>query len=278
MARRGHASAASRRDHPVGRPERPLPRLRLPRRHPVRVPEAVGEAPGRAHPVRPRRATRGRIRTPANRSQARSRCPKTRWRRTASMRSRSSRSIRSTTSGIARARRTSRWSARRSLTCANWGGQGIHPRGNFNGYTETPDDTPKWLEAHGDSHWSLFSSGYGVALQKRFFDHFLKGVDNGWDKAAARAAQHPPSRRALRAAPRERMAARAHAVDEALPRSRTTWCSRTRRAAGALGRVRGARRRRHVPHAAAREGHRDHRARWWRGSSSRRRPRTPTSS
>jgi len=68
------------------------------------------------------------------------------------------------------------------LTCANWGGQGIHPRGNFNGYTETPHDTPKWLEVHGDSHWSMFSSGYGVALQKRFFDHFLKGVANGWDK------------------------------------------------------------------------------------------------
>ena len=66
------------------------------------------------------------------------------------------------------------------LTCANWGGQGIRPRGNFNGYTETPADTPKWLEVHGDSHWSMFSSGYGVDLQKRFFDHFLKGIDNGW--------------------------------------------------------------------------------------------------
>jgi predicted acyl esterase len=68
------------------------------------------------------------------------------------------------------------------LTCANWGGQGIHPRGNFNGYTETPGDTPKWLEAHGDSHWSLFSSDYGLALQKRFFDHYLKGVANGWER------------------------------------------------------------------------------------------------
>ncbi|MGH7390658.1 MAG: CocE/NonD family hydrolase [Candidatus Rokuibacteriota bacterium] len=67
------------------------------------------------------------------------------------------------------------------LTCANWGGQGIHPRGNFNGFTETAS-TQKWLEAHGDSHWSLFSSGYGLALQKRFFDYFLKGVANGWDR------------------------------------------------------------------------------------------------
>jgi predicted acyl esterase len=67
------------------------------------------------------------------------------------------------------------------LTCANWGGQGIHPRGNFNGYTETPADTPKWLEAHGDSHWSLFSTDYGLDLQKRFFDYFLKGLKNGWE-------------------------------------------------------------------------------------------------
>jgi uncharacterized protein len=67
------------------------------------------------------------------------------------------------------------------LTCANWGGQGIHPRGNFNGFTETPPG-PKWLEAHGDSHWSLFYSAYGLDLQKRFFDHFLRGLDNGWDR------------------------------------------------------------------------------------------------
>jgi hypothetical protein len=68
------------------------------------------------------------------------------------------------------------------LTCANWGGQGIHPRGNFNGYTETPADTPKWLEVHGDSHWSVFSNNYGLNLQKRFFDYWLKGEKNGWDK------------------------------------------------------------------------------------------------
>ena len=68
------------------------------------------------------------------------------------------------------------------LTCANWGGQGIHPRGNFNGYTETPADTPKWLEVHGDSHWSVFSNNYGLNLQKRFFDYWLKGEKNGWDQ------------------------------------------------------------------------------------------------
>lgn len=65
------------------------------------------------------------------------------------------------------------------LSCANWGGQGIHPRGNFNGFVEASSEQ-KWLEVHGDSHWSLFSSGYGLDLQRRFFDHFLKGIDNGW--------------------------------------------------------------------------------------------------
>jgi predicted acyl esterase len=86
------------------------------------------------------------------------------------------------------------------LTCANWGGQGIHPRGNFNGFIETPGPQ-KWLEAHGDSHWSLFYSGYGLELQKRFFDHFLKGIDNGWDRQprVQLNVRHPSEKFVLRA-------------------------------------------------------------------------------
>lgn len=67
------------------------------------------------------------------------------------------------------------------LSCANWGGMGIHPRGNFLGFTQAPAQQ-KWLEVHGDTHWSLFSTDYGVQLQRRFFDHFLKGHANGWDQ------------------------------------------------------------------------------------------------
>jgi len=67
------------------------------------------------------------------------------------------------------------------LSAANWGGQGLHPRGNFDAFTEAAAEQ-KWLEVHGDSHWSLFYTDYGIALQKRFFDHFLKGLDNGWDR------------------------------------------------------------------------------------------------
>lgn len=67
------------------------------------------------------------------------------------------------------------------LSCANWGGHGIHIRGNFNGFTEA-SSSQKWLEVHGDTHWSLFYSDYGLSIQKRFFDYFLKNIDNGWDK------------------------------------------------------------------------------------------------
>jgi predicted acyl esterase len=67
------------------------------------------------------------------------------------------------------------------LSAANWGGQGLHTRGNFEGYGRA-GSIQKWLEVHGDSHWAPFYTDYGVALQKRFFDHFLKGADNGWDE------------------------------------------------------------------------------------------------
>ncbi len=67
------------------------------------------------------------------------------------------------------------------LSAANWGGQGLHPRGNFEGYARAASKD-KWIEAHGIEHWTHFYTDYGVTLQKRFFDHFLKGADNGWKK------------------------------------------------------------------------------------------------
>jgi len=67
------------------------------------------------------------------------------------------------------------------LTAANWGGQGLHTRGNFEGFMRA-GSKQKWLEAHGGSHWAPFYTDYGIDLQKRFFDHFLKGRENGWDK------------------------------------------------------------------------------------------------
>jgi hypothetical protein len=67
------------------------------------------------------------------------------------------------------------------LSAANWGGQGLHPRGNFEGFVRAASKD-KWLEAHGIEHWTHFYTDYGVNLQKRFFDHFLKDADNGWTR------------------------------------------------------------------------------------------------
>ncbi|MDC7788791.1 CocE/NonD family hydrolase [Rhodoplanes sp. TEM] len=65
------------------------------------------------------------------------------------------------------------------LSAANWGGQPLHPRGNFEGFMRaaSPD---KWLEVHGIEHWTHFYTDYGRELQLKFFDHFLHGKDNGW--------------------------------------------------------------------------------------------------
>lgn len=65
------------------------------------------------------------------------------------------------------------------LSAANWGGQGLHPRGNFEGFYRAASKN-KWLEAHGLEHWTHFYTDYGREIQLKFFDHFLKGLDNGW--------------------------------------------------------------------------------------------------
>jgi uncharacterized protein len=70
------------------------------------------------------------------------------------------------------------------LSCGNWGGHGLHLRGNVEGYVRAASEQ-KWLEIHGIEHWTEFYTDYGVALQKRFFAAFLKGETEAW------AAQPP---------------------------------------------------------------------------------------
>jgi len=67
------------------------------------------------------------------------------------------------------------------FTAANWGGQGLHPRGNFEGFTRAASKQ-KWLEAHGIEHWTHFYTDYGREQQLKFFDRFLHGKDTGWGK------------------------------------------------------------------------------------------------
>ena len=69
------------------------------------------------------------------------------------------------------------------LSAANWAGYGLHPRGNFEAFTEAAS-SHKWLEVHPGRHEEWFYLEQGLALQRRFLDHFLKGEDNGWDREA----------------------------------------------------------------------------------------------
>lgn len=66
------------------------------------------------------------------------------------------------------------------LSAANIGGQGLHLRGNVEGFLRA-GSRRKWLEFHNLEHWTHFYTDYGRELQKRFFDHFLKDEPNGWD-------------------------------------------------------------------------------------------------
>ncbi len=97
------------------------------------------------------------------------------------------------------------------LTAANWGGQGLHTRGNFEGFMRAAS-TEKFLEAHGIEHWTHFYTDYGRDLQRRFFDRYLKGEHARW-------ADQPRVLLQVRS-PGENFAARA---EYEWPLGRTQW-------------------------------------------------------
>lgn len=86
------------------------------------------------------------------------------------------------------------------LSAANWGGMGLHTRGNFEGWLAA-GSKQKWLEVHGDTHFTHFYSKYGETLQKKFFGHFLKGEDTGWNQQPRVSVnvRHPDETFVLRA-------------------------------------------------------------------------------
>lgn len=70
------------------------------------------------------------------------------------------------------------------LSAGNWGGHGLHLRGNVEGFLQSPPQS-SWLEIHGREHWTLFYAPYGQALQRRFFDYFLRD-EGDWKHAQPR--------------------------------------------------------------------------------------------
>src|SRR5712691_7117101 len=66
-----------------------------------------------------------------------------------------------------------------ALVIANWGGLGLHLRGTIRGYMGLAS-RQKWLKVQSGSYFHTFLQPQNVAMQKRFFDRYLKDIDNGF--------------------------------------------------------------------------------------------------
>ena len=127
------------------------------------------------------------------------------------------------------------------LSAGNWGGPGLHLRGNIEGFLGVASEH-KWLSLHTGTHWESFYLPQYVALQKRFFDWALKGIDNGW-------RDEPPVRLEVRRPDGDRIVSTTR-FEREFPPARTKWTkvhldAASRRlvagqsSSGKLGRVRG---------------------------------------
>jgi predicted acyl esterase len=67
-----------------------------------------------------------------------------------------------------------------ALVVANWGGLGLHLRGTIRGWMGL-GSAQKWLKVQSGSYFHTFLQPKNVALQRRFFDRWLKGADNGFE-------------------------------------------------------------------------------------------------
>lgn len=76
------------------------------------------------------------------------------------------------------------------FSAANWGGAGLHLRGNLEGYMAA-GSPHKQLRIHVGDHVSPFYSLEGRLEQLRFLEHWLKGVDTG-------ITREPPIKLAVR--------------------------------------------------------------------------------
>jgi hypothetical protein len=66
------------------------------------------------------------------------------------------------------------------LVVANWGGLALHLRGTIGGYAGV-SSPEKWLKIQSGSYIHTYFQPQNVAMMKRFYDRYLKGIDNGWE-------------------------------------------------------------------------------------------------
>ena len=63
---------------------------------------------------------------------------------------------------------------------ASWNSR-LHSRGSFEGFKQL-GSKHKWLRIHDGWEWPDYYDPANVEDLRKFFDHFLKGIDNGWEK------------------------------------------------------------------------------------------------
>ncbi len=66
------------------------------------------------------------------------------------------------------------------LVCGSFSDNNLHSRGSIRAF-ERVASKQRWLYTHRSGKWATYYSEAALAAQERFFDHFLKGVDNGQD-------------------------------------------------------------------------------------------------
>ncbi len=62
---------------------------------------------------------------------------------------------------------------------ASWNSR-LHSRGTFEGFKQI-GSAQKWLRIHDGWEWPDYYASENVEDLRKFFDHFLKDVDNGWE-------------------------------------------------------------------------------------------------
>jgi uncharacterized protein len=66
------------------------------------------------------------------------------------------------------------------LVCGSFSDNNLHSRGSIRAF-EGVGSERRWLYTHRSGKWCTYYSAGALAAQERFFDHFLKGLDNGMD-------------------------------------------------------------------------------------------------
>ena len=117
----------------------------------------------------------------------------------------------------------------RCSSARSFSDRNLHSRGSFRAF-ERAGSERKWAFTHRGPKWGTFYSPVAKAAQRRFFDHYLKGEENGM-------ADVPPVRLEVRE-DRETV----HDVREETewPLARTEWTELFPAPGGALGREPGA--------------------------------------